>query len=750
VLPSITEFVERHQRWFGYPLIIAMTVAALSIALIRPDFIEQIELTTLDQRFKIRGPIAPDPRVSIVAVDDRSISEIGRWPWPRDKIALLVDRLVGQYGAKAVGFDIVFSEQQNNPIMETVRLLQADGKESADIGKWLTQHQKAGDLDARLEQVLRKYHDKLVPGYFFYAEGGVTPEQALKRLQENSRLMQPSAMSAELTEDAEHAIPRMAAVESNLPRFTQAADAVGFFNFFPDSDGTVRRIPLLAEFDGYIYPSMVMQTLRTYLDWPELAVQIDIGGVSEIRLGERIIRTDHTGNMLLNHYGPGRTFTHISAADILSGKASPESLKGSIVLLGVTAVGVFDNRPSPFDSVFPGVEGHATAIANILNGQEIYRPAYLELAELLALLLLCLLSGYLVHRRGPVLQTLSIFGIPLLIMLTAFWLFVAYGLWLKSTYLVMGVLMSTLPITLLEYMVESRKRAFIHDAFAHYLAPKVVENLAEHPEALQLGGEERHITAMFSDIASFSTFSEKLTPKELVHFLNLYLTAMCDIIIEHGGTIDKYEGDAIIAFFGAPVDMPDHPAQCVLAALEQQKALVTLRQEWAKEGYPDVHIRIGINDGPMVVGNMGTHSRMNYTIMGDHANLASRLEGVCKVYRVPILISRDTYLQARGEIAATFVDRVRVVGRSQPVDIYLPLAARHEVSEADLQPYRHYEQAWHLMSDRQFDEAAKILETLVKECPDQGLFEVMLARVNGYRKTPPPPEWDSVFVLESK
>jgi len=258
------------------------------------------------------------------------------------------------------------------------------------------------------------------------------------------------------------------------------------------------------------------------------------------------------------------------------------------------------------------------------------------------------------------------------------------------------------------------------------------------------------MTAMFSDIAAFSSFSENLTPHERVHFLNIYLTAMSNIILKRGGTIDKYEGDAIIAFFGAPLDMPDHPAQCVLAALEQQKALINLRNQWAEEGYPEVHIRIGINDGPMVVGNMGTDSYMNYTMMGDHVNLASRLEGVCKIYRVPILMSRDTYLQVRDEIAATFVDRVKVIGRAQPVDLYLPLAPRNEISDVDLQPHLTYEKAWNLMHQHLFDEAGKVFDALVEEVPDNGLYQVMQARNNRYIKTPPPKDWDGVTVLKNK
>jgi len=369
--------------------------------------------------------------------------------------------------------------------------------------------------------------------------------------------------------------------------------------------------------------------------------------------------------------------------------------------------------------------------------------------ELFAVLFFSLLCGRLVYRSGPVLQSVSIFGIPFLLVVIAFWLFAAYGLWLKITYLIFGVLLTAVPVTLFEYIIESRRRMFIHDAFSHYLAPEVVESLSLHPEQLKLGGEEKHMTAFFSDIAGFSTFSEKLEPEALVHFLNLYLSAMSDIILEHGGTIDKYEGDAIIAFFGAPVDIPDHATRCVLAAIEQQALLRSLRMDWAEEGYPQVNIRIGINSGPMVVGNMGTKTRMNYTMMGDHVNLAARLEGVNKAYRTPILISRDTYDLVRDDIAARFVDRVRVVGRKAPVDIYQPICRRSLIEQEQLERFRAYEKAWNMMRRRHFVEAEKILTDLCMAYSD-GPSEVLLERVRTYRQHEPDMDWDGVFDLKSK
>jgi len=747
---KITGWIEQHQQWFRLPLVIMMALVALSVAVIRPDFTEQLERSLLDQRFKMRGAIHHDARVVIVAVDDNALTEVGRWPWPRDKIATIIERVLGEYQAKVLGFDMVFSEPQLNPLREASRLLNEDGKAETSVVNWLEKHEQLGDLDARLEAVLGKYHNRLVPGYFFYPKGSKVPKLAQGRVVEYLQFMQNSVISSEFEDGAVSLIPQLAAIEGNLPRFTKQADVSGFFNFFPDSDGMVRHMPLVVEYDGDVYPSADMQLLRIYKDWPSLRVKIGPIGIKTLEMGDQVIRTDGSGSMLLNHYGPSYTFQHVSAADVLENRVSPALFKDAIVLLGVTAVGVFDYRPSPFDSVFPGVEVRAAAISNVLNGEEIWRPDGLDAIEVIAVLLLALLCGRLVIGSGAVLQSLSIFGVPLLLLALAMWLFVSFGIWLQVTYLLLATLLATIPVTLLEYMVESNKRAFIHDAFSHYLSPEVVEGLAEHPEMLKLGGEECHLTAMFSDIASFSSFSERLSPTELVHFLNQYLTAMSDIILQHGGTIDKYEGDAIIAFFGAPMPMDDHAVQAVLAAMAQQQALKRLRIEWAAKGYPEIHIRLGMNSGLMVVGNMGTHTRMNYTMMGDHVNLAARLEGVCKVYRVPILISRDTYDLIRERVAARFVDRVCVVGRKQPVDLYEPLATREEMTPAITQRSREYEKAWNLMYKRQFDAAVKLLLCLHQAYPDDGLYEVMLARAYQYIKTPPEAGWTGIFILNEK
>ncbi|MDQ6955697.1 MAG: adenylate/guanylate cyclase domain-containing protein, partial [Mariprofundaceae bacterium] len=385
----------------------------------------------------------------------------------------------------------------------------------------------------------------------------------------------------------------------------------------------------------------------------------------------------------------------------------------------------------------------------IRAGTEIIHPGWMVAIEIIGVFFFSLLCGGLVYRSGPIVQSLSIIGIPLGIFFFGEWLFMEYGIWMRVVYFIFGVLITMLPVTLMRYIVEARKRAFIHHAFSHYLSPEVVNQLVIKPEQLALGGETRQMTAMFTDIASFSSFSEGMEPEKLVHFLNLYLTAMSDIILKCGGTIDKYEGDAIICFFGAPVNMESHAEQCVRAALQQQQELDKLRKQWVLEGYPTIHTRIGINSGSMVVGNMGTFEHMNYTMLGDNVNLASRLEGVCKIYNVPILISFDVYDQVRDIIACRFIDRVRVVGRSTPVDLYQPLGELSALSVEMATMIVGYKYAWDKLIEREFIEAEEMLVRLVNDSHDN-VSEVLLARVRKFMRSPPKKDWDGVYNLERK
>jgi len=754
MMKTITAFIERYQKWLGMPLVFIMASSALLLTLMQPHFLESIERKTLDQRFVLRGPIPHDPHIVVLAIDNKAVTEVGRWPWSRDKIATIVDRVLGEYNAKAMGFDIIFSEKQRNPLTESLRMMQQSQQIDPYAANWLYQHQPMGDVDGQLEAVFTKYHDKIAAGYFFYGNSDDATKAAKAKTDDEMWIASASAYSSKVAKGGELMIPFVAAIEGNLQRLSSVVDSEGFFNFFPDQDGMVRKVPLMVQRDGLVLPNLGMQTLSIYLDHAPMTVNADITGVNKVTIGDHTIPSDAHGAMLLNHYGPGMTFTHVSAADVLAGRADPAIFKDALVLFGATAIGIFDMRPTPFDEKFPGVENHAAGINNILHDEAIERPAWLEVNELIAVFLLSLILGWAVRRRSALSQGIIVITVPLLLAYASLYVFIAYHLWIKITYLILGVLMTTIPTTLLEYVVEAGKRSFITDAFSRYLSPELVEDLANNPDMLKLGGEERILTAFFSDIASFSSFSEKMTPTELVTFLNEYLSVMSNIILARGGTIDKYEGDAVIAFFGAPLPMEDHAYQCTMASLEQQWALAELRKKWKEEGLPEVNIRIGLNSGPMVVGNMGAESRMNYTMMGDHVNLAARLEGVGKQYKVSILVSGDTRDMISDKIYCRFVDRVRVVGRSTPVELMQPINEIDKMDPVDIERDQLYQKAWNLMQQHDFSAALTAFEAMDQRWPphgpQEGLYQVMIERVQDLIANPPPADWDGVHNLTSK
>jgi len=747
---GIITFVDRHHHQFQAAFLISMTIMASGLQFLQPGVLEQIEKVSLDMRFLMRGPIPSDPRIAIVAIDDNSLAEVGRWPWPRRTMGKLIDRILGQYGARALGFDIVFSEPERNPIAESIALLNPLSPSGHEV-LWLKKHESKGDTDAWFASLLSKYANQLAMGYFYYPQGALIPDLVQKDTRKAVKSLDQSAISARVFGGIPESMVHIKAVETNIDSIAKAASHAGFFNFSPDEDGKVRRVPLIAEYDRRFYPSLALQTLRAALGWPPLTVQVSGIGVQSLQLGGSPLPIDYEGNLLLNHYGPGGTFQHISAADVLAGRINPDMLAGRIVILGATAVGLYDFRPNPYDVVFPGVEGHAAAMANILNGLSLHRTDKLIVLETIGVPLLTLLIGLLVLRTGPLLQGLTLIIAPLAILAVAQWLFEAFDLWLKVTYFVIGMTACAVSLILLDYLVEANRRSFIRDAFSHYLAPKQVEALEKHSAGLNLGGEERVMTAFFSDIASFSSFSEHMSPTELVSFLNYYLTEMTDIIMGSGGTIDKYEGDAVIAFWGAPITLENHALRCVLGSLQQQQRLRELNQSWKqKHGWPMIHVRMGIDTGSMVIGNMGSSQHIDYTMMGDHVNLASRLEGVSKVYGTSILMSGDTYDVVRNDISARLIDRVRVIGRETPVDIYEPLGKCDEISASRLEQASAYEDAWQMMQERRFKESVELWRQLLQRHPEDAPGKAMLIRSSALMTTPPPDDWDGVYILESK
>jgi adenylate cyclase len=418
--------------------------------------------------------------------------------------------------------------------------------------------------------------------------------------------------------------------------------------------------------------------------------------------------------------------------------------------VGATAVGIYDIRVTPLDYVFPGLEVHANVIDSILQRQFLYRPNWVTLFDILAITIIGVLLGIILPRVKPLWGALS--GIFILIAFTLLfqYLFQAQGYWVNMTYPMLNLGLTYLGITGYRYWTEEREKKKIRGAFQYYLTASVVEQMLKNPEKLRLGGEKKDLTVLFSDIRGFTSISEHMTPEALVKFLNEYLTKMTDIIFKYDGLLDKYMGDAIMAIWGAPLDQPDHAPRACYTALDMVDELRVLQEKWAAEGMPRLKIGIGINAGPMVVGNMGSDRRFDYTVMGDSVNLGSRLEGLNKVYGTNIIVSEMTYERVREEILGRELDSVRVKGKGQPVKIYELIVRRSQASSEQKVRVEEFHAALADYRNRQWPRARQTFQAILEKQPHDGAAKLYMERCQTLEKNPPPEGWDGVYTLTTK
>ncbi len=477
---------------------------------------------------------------------------------------------------------------------------------------------------------------------------------------------------------------------------------------------------------------------------------IDDYGVQEVSIGNLTIPTDEQGRILINYRGEEKSFPHISVTDILNGDVPPSTFKEKIVMVGATAIGIYDLRVTPFGTVFPGLEIHANIADSILSEDFLNRPNWTAIFDVLAILVLGFFLG-IVLPRVTVIPGLAA-GLVVFSSYIIFcqYLFSKHGIVLNLVYPLSVILLVYVSITAYRYFVETRQKRFIKDAFSVYLAPTVVKQLIESPEHLELGGEEREITAFFSDVQGFTGISETLTPHEIVELLNEFLTEMTDIILDHEGTVDKFEGDAIIAFFGAPNLLENHAERACSASIEMQKRLAQLRTQWRAESRPELKMRIGICTGLAVVGNMGSEKRLDYTMMGDTVNTAARLEGVNKQYGIYTLISETTRKAAGNEITVREVDRIKVVGRKKPVTVFELMGYNEHIDKSIQEAIAKYQQGLQAYRDQNWNQAIKLFQAVQAIFPDDGPSKTILTRCYEYKVKPPGESWNGAYDFRTK
>ncbi|WP_041725860.1 CHASE2 domain-containing protein [Desulfurispirillum indicum] len=699
---------------------------------------ERLEWLSYDLRVQATLIGDKDPSIVLIDLDERSLSEIGQWPWTRHQIAELTTILFEEYGISILGFDIVFAEPEGNLLAQQwgqLRERYPDLPPAPDV--------ESGD--AILASALATY--PVVMGYYFQSQAG------------DSDPPSSGALPIPLLVDAEPEIieavpwPRPERFTGNLADLQHAALGGGFFdNPFVDADGVFRRVPVVQYWEGALYPNLPTAMIYTLFGQPPVTLKVSEGAgiiqLETIELGGFEIPVDARGGALVPWYGPRGHFTYISAADILFRRTDPRALEGALAIFGASAPGLMDLRSTPVASVYPGPEINASMLAGILHQSYKAEPPYTLAAALLVLGIVGGLSTLLFPR----LQAVSIVASSALLAAihTGLNLWAWQQNWVLpfASGLVLLLLLSLWHLTM-NFWRESQQKSWVTDRFGQYVPPELVDEMVHTPESFGLEGEQRDLSVLFSDVRGFTSFSEGIAPTELTNVMNRLLTPITKAIHQHRGTIDKYMGDAVMAFWGAPLADAEHARHSLEGAFAMLQALEEINREFTAEGMKALAMGIGINSGPMNVGNMGSEFRMAYTVMGDNVNLGSRLEGLTKAYGVNIIISEAT-ATAAPDWACRCIDRVRVKGRTTPISIYEPIGIHIELSSETKEWIKRHEKAMNAYAQQQFRQAYDDFSHISHDYPTDNVARLYLERIDHYLAEPPGPHWDGVWTHTEK
>jgi adenylate cyclase len=736
---------------------LAITVAAAALVTLayfaEPAYLELLELKAYDLRISARGAQEPSGQVVIAAVDEESLERVGRWPWDREVTAKLARRL-DALNPKAVGYDISFSYPQSSEAgQELVRLVRAAKSQdlfpiSPPFVRYVKQRLAATNPDGRLAKALAGSASPQILGYHF----NLDPEAA-EREQAAAHTLARAAryIGVKQVDGAREAnlgrIPRGYRPKTNIPVLAEHADSQAYFNVLPDPDGTVRRYPLVMAFEGKHYQPLASALFDRALPRAMPVLLATRHGMIGAQWDRHVVRTDPRGRMLVNYLGPAGTIPHVPAWKILEGEAPAELFEDRYVLAGVTAPTVYDLRVTPAGVAYPGLEIHATVLDNMLSQNFIVRPGWAPMFDIAAIWVFALLTLVFLWRMRPLFSAPAFFALAGLFVWINNYFFTVKQFWLGLVYPLLAFLGTYLLLIVYRFMFSDRQKKQIKSAFSKYLDPGVVDQVTEDPGRLALGGEKCVLSILFSDIRDFTSISESLSPDRLVKLLNDYLTEMTDTIMSNKGLLDKYIGDAIMAVYGAPLHYPEHAELACRSALLMKDRLEKLNRAWSGQGAPPLAMGIGINTGEVVAGNMGSHQRFDYTVMGDNVNLASRLEGLTKNYGVSILISAAT----QAEVAETFwtrtIDLVRVKGKTDAVEIFELQAEITESQPLEYMP--EYLEMVEAYRQGRFFEALDMAEGLATEHPEDKVCAVYRDRLQALAADPPD-GWDGVYTFTSK
>ncbi len=836
------------------PLLISLTVAILFVVmhviietgffefgpLSKRGLIHLLDLKSLDLKFQTRElDELPEPKVVIAAIDEKSVERFGLWPWNRGIIGQFITKAT-QGGAKVIGFDAVFSDEDRNSSYANIKKfvtaygnagLGVDGK----LGRELADNVR--DAEAAYEEALaalgnrgtaaaRRALEKSKKaldsarasltewqkrsGQFYemmrQEVSGISPDEALGAAvaaspqtvmgyfnffneseivgvsadvaKTNIDMLEPVAITNIYESTVQEVggqeislvqpvpniqinkmwIRPIVGSQTPLPVIAKGARGFGYFNVEPDTDGPMRRIRLFHRSGDKIYPALSLISAARYFDAEirplngSIRPGLTLDGIAAFQPEADDIPTEMRGHLLVNYYNnPEDYFPAYSVADIIDGTVPPEKYKGKVMLFGMTAIGLYDLRATPFKATTPGVYIHAAAVQNIIDGKYLQRWFGLALIEVVAYLLLGLTMGILLPRIPVWAGTLATIGMAIALYFFDIGFVFPRGVWMLNVLPTLQMAVTFIGVSVYGFFTEGREKRQIRKAFQFYLTKSVVDEVLKDPSKLKLGGEKRNATILFSDVRGFTTISERLSPEALVTLLNSYLTPMTDIVYKYDGTLDKYIGDAIMAIFGAPVTYTDHAKRACFVCVEMLEKLKELQVGWRADGVPELDIGIGLNTGMVSAGNMGSSQRFDYTVMGDNVNLASRLEGINKQYGTNIIISESTYEAAKEDVHVREMDLVRVKGKKEPVKIFELIGKGKEPPPETAQLITTFHQGIACYRGQKWDDAIALFETVkTKLKPEDYASEMYIERCLEMKKESPGDGWDGVYTMTTK
>ncbi len=733
---------------FFLGLIIIMSFVLHSMGAIELPLVEPLEDRAYDMRLLATLPNKQEKRVIIVDIDEKSLDVEGRWPWGRDKLALLTDKLFDKYYVSVVGFDVLFIEEDTSSGLAVLNSL-ADShlKNDENFLSVFETLKPMLEWDNIFAQSLQGRDSVL--GYFF------VPENSSEKEIKKGLLPKPVTSYVKLGVE-KLPIPKAIGYGANLKNLQRSASHAGFIDKpVVDSDGVIRKVYLFQEFEGELYASLPLAMISTLMGNPEMEFTIAPGyenapvnlGLEWLTIGGLKIPLGHESAISVPYIGPSGSFPYISATDVMRGEIDPELLDGAIILVGSSAAGLLDLRSTPVQGIYPGVEIHANVLTGILDESIMQKPGYIQGVEFISLIIV----GIFMLVLLPLMAALLV-GLFTLILLAGV---IGINLYFWNELILVPIASTVLLIISIfikhvsySFLLEQNTKRKLHKSFGQYIPPELVDELSETQEEFSLEGESREMTVLFSDVRGFTSISENLEPKQLSHLMNAMLTPMTRVIHEHRGTIDKYMGDAVMAFWGAPILDKKNASHAIAAALMMIKELPAINKKFKQNNWPPINIGIGINTGMMSVGNMGSTFRMAYTVMGDAVNLGSRLEGLTKKYGVQIVTSEAT-VRVAPEFCYRSLDLVKVVGREEAIEIFEPLGLQDELADTRSQELALYTQALNHYRAQNWRLAEQGF-SLLQQQSDQLLYKIYRDRIRQFVRVSPQADWDGVYTFTTK